>query len=371
MVTFKPTQPYNPPPITKAQLKTAQRSVEQELLKARVAVAKLDGFIDGVPSSERALMSPIYLKEALESSEIENINTTLLEVLQRQLNPTKRRDNSQLVVNYYFALQWGIANVDKVGLSSRLIRGLHNALLPFDHDSYRRVSVVIGDGRGTVRYTPPEAQTLPDHISEWQKLVNTHPTVDPLVLAAAAHYQFEAIHPFEDGNGRTGRMLLTLHLVCAGVIRQPAIHISQYINANRSRYYQLLRDVTAKGDLDQFVAYLVRGFGRQAEHSYRLLSRVQDLRQRQKRSIREALPGIYSADLVEAIFIRAVQTPKQLAADLNIHYVTASKYLKKLAAAGYLTQSKVGRNQYFINDQLFELLEQKGRMEIGERKRNR
>ncbi len=366
MSNFDPKRPYMVPPITITQLELAQKSAQKILLEAHIAIAKIDGFISGVPASEQALMNPIYLKEALESSEIENINTTLLAVLQQQLNPTLRKDSSQLVVNYFFALLWGIKNVGELGLTTRLIRGLHLHLLPTDPDEYRRLPVVIGDGRGAIRYTPPEAQHLPQLISNWQQLVNEPGKIDPLVIAAAAHYQFEAIHPFEDGNGRTGRMLLTLHLVHAGVMQSPAVHVSQYINANRSDYYRLLRNVTEKGELAPFVNYLIRGFATQAKHSYTLLRRIQAMRTAWQTGIRVELPNIYSSELVEAVFARAVQSPVQLARDLDVHYVTASKYLQKLATAGYLKQQKAGRHMFYINTELLELLEQKGRMALPE-----
>lgn len=371
MSDFKPTIPYLIPQITVKQLRAAEKTAANDLKKARVAIAKIDGFLDAIPNAQGAMMNPIYLKEALESSEIENINTTLLEVLQQRLHPVKQsQSNSQLVVNYFFALNWGIKNLKDVQLSSQLIRGLHHRLMPTEDSEYRRVQVFIGDGRGAVRYTPPEAQHITHLISEWQKLVNSNTSIDPLVLASAGHYQFEAIHPFADGNGRTGRMLLTLHLVHANLLSAPAIHISQYINSNKSKYYQMLRAVTEKGELEQFVHYLVKGFTQQATHSYRLLRNLDRIRNECKRSIRRELSNIYTAELIEAIFVNPVQTPLNLAKDLNIHYVTASKYLKILAKAGYLETFKHGRYIYFINTKMLELLEEKGRQRFKDEDEN-
>ena len=367
MSNFNPKQAYQVPPITSQQLREASEAVLNEVTTARVAIAKIEGFLSGVPKSRGALMNPIYLQEALESSEIENINTTLLDVLQQQLNPVAtKKDASQLVVNYFFALHWGISNIGQIGLSSRLIKGLHKELLPTDHDDYRRLPVVISDGRGKVRYTPPQAQHIPNLISGWQKLVNESDGIDPLVVAAAAHYQFEAIHPFSDGNGRTGRMLLTLHLMHAGLLRAPAVHISQYINANRPKYYRLLRAVTESGELAEFVKYIVRGFAIQAEHSFVLLQSMQSLQNRYKREIRDALPNMYSFELIESIFNRPVQAPVQLAKDLDVHYVTASKYLQKLASLGYLAPKRSGRHMFYINTNMLNMLEHNGRLRLDE-----
>ncbi len=361
MTDFNPKQPYALPPLTHERLKEVEEYVEKDILKARIEIAKLYGFMSGAPSSESVLMHPIYLQEALESSEIENINTTLLEVLQQSIMPKPKKgehSNSQLVVNYFYALKWGIENVSKVGLSSRLIKGLHKHLLPSEDDHYRRLPVVIGDGRGAVRYTPPQAQNIPDLLNQWEKVVSTS-KVDPLVLASAAHYQFEAIHPFEDGNGRTGRMLLTLHLMFAGLLNFPAVHISQYINYDKSKYYQLLRGVTEKGELAVFVQYLIQGFTKQAQHSYLLMQRLNALRNTTKRAIRKELPQIYSSELIEAIFLNPVQSPVHLAKDLGVHYVTASKYLQKLAERGYLHQRKRGRYTFYVNTKMLEAIEEK------------
>jgi len=367
MSDFDPTIPYLVPQITTKQLRAAEKLAAEDIKRARVAIAKIEGFLDAIPNAHGAMMNPIYLKEALESSEIENINTTLLEVLQQRLNPVKKsQSNSQLVVNYFYALNWGVTNLDAVNLSNQLIKGLHHRLIPTEDPEYRRVPVYIGDGRGAVRYTPPEAQHIPHLIGEWQKLVNNSVKIDPLVLASAGHYQFEAIHPFTDGNGRTGRMLLTLHLVHAKLLSAPAIHISQYINSNKSKYYQLLRAATEKGELEQFVHYLIKGFAQQAQLSYRLLRNLDRMRNECKRSIRTNMSNIYSAELIEAIFVNPVQTPVNLAKDLNIHYVTASKYLKALAQAGHLSTFKHGRNVYYVNTKMLALLEEKGRQRFND-----
>lgn len=365
LMQFDPIAPYKVPPLKLSQLRDIQNEISDELIKARVAVAKISGFLSGLPGTQHALMNPIFLKEAVESSEIENINTTLLEVLQRQVTPNPQEVNSsQLVVNYLTATRWGIENVKKVGLTNRLIRGIQERLLPTGAGDFRRMPVYIGNGRGRVHYTPPNAQDIPELISDWEKIIHESTKIDPLVTAAAAHYQFEAIHPFEDGNGRTGRMLMTLHLVDAGLLSSPVVHISQYINVNKGKYYQLLRKVTAEGDLEAFVRYIVKGFAEQSEHSFQLLKRIQQLQRQYQKDLKEQHSNIYSHELVESIFSKAVQTPVQLARDMNIHYVTASKYLKTMEASGFLRVRKLGRHTYYINHRLLELIEQKSPMEI-------
>jgi Fic family protein len=369
-MTFKPDEPYRVPPISKKNLKDIQASLAKEITDAQVAVAQIKGFLEGLPESSSALMNPIFLKEAVESSEIENINTTLLEVLQRQVAPDiQEKSSSQLVVNYLIAMMWGMENVNKLGMTSRLIRGIQHQLLPTGAEGYRRLPVVIGDGKGKVHYSPPNAADIPELIGEWEELVNDNPSIDPLVLAAAAHYQFEAIHPFEDGNGRTGRMIMTLQLVNAGLIDAPVVHISQYINVNKAKYYRLLRSVTSDDQLQEFIKYMLKGFAKQANHSFVLLKRIRQLQRTYKHQIREKFGNIYSHELLEAIFARAVQTPVQLAKDINIHYVTASKYLKVLEGEGYLRVVKLGRHTYYINQLLLELIEEKAPMTTDQEKK--
>ena len=364
-MAYDPKIPYKVPPIQAKTLQDIQASLYRELTEANIAIAQIKGFLRGLPQSSIALMNPLFVKEAVESSEIENINTTLLEVMQRQVAPdVESKTGSQLVVNYTLASMWATRNLEKLGLISRLITGIQHKLIPDGTEGYRRLPVVIGDGRGKIHYTPPNASDIPELISDWEKLVNTNPKIDPLVLAAAAHYQFEAIHPFEDGNGRTGRMLINLHMVHANLLDIPVVHISQYINAHKSKYYKLLRETTAEGKLEDFVAFMLKAFTTQANHSFALLQRVQDLQLEYKHEIRDKLPNIYSHELLDSIFARPVQTPVRLAKDVGIHYVTASKHLKKLEDAGFLTSSKQGRYMYYINHRLLDLIEQKAQMPV-------
>lgn len=362
MSNFQPDKPYTVPGIAPEQLRLVENDCVELLKRAHIAIAKIDGFLSGLPDTQFMLANPIYLQEALASSEIENINTTLLDVLERQLRPNGKTSDSQLVVNYYHALIWGSAAIAKDGLTYRLITGLHKQLIPEASGVFRRLQVYIADGRGAVRYTPPEAQTLGRHITQWEKLVNTHASVDPLVVAAAGHYMFEAIHPFEDGNGRTGRMLLTLHLVEANLLSAPVVHISQYINANRSEYYTLLRNVTAKGELKPFVQYIIKAFAEQAEHSFKLLQHLQTIQHSYQAQVKQQLPAIYSVELVNQLFLNPVHTPVRLAENLNIHRITASKYLRLLSEKGLLQHVKRGRNMYYINETMLDALNESSRL---------
>ena len=361
---YDPNEPYKLPPIKREILARIQSNLMSELTKANIAMAQLKGYLRGLPQTSAMLMSPIFIKEAVESSEVENINTTLLEVMQRQISPDiDNKSSSQLVVNYLTASRWGYDHIGKYGLTHRIITGIQHRLVPNATEGFRRLPVVIGDGRGKVHYTPPRASDVPELISDWEKLVNHNKQIDPLVLAAAAHYQFEAIHPFEDGNGRTGRMLINLHFMNADLLDIPVVHVSQYINTHKSQYYKLLRAVTEEGKLEDFVQFMLKAFTTQANHSFALLQQIQELQDVCKKEVRSKLPSIYSHELLNAIFAKPVQTPVQLARDMGTHYITSSKYLKKLEEMGLLDCVRKGRYTYYVNFSLLALIEKKGHME--------
>ena len=363
-MSYDPEVPYKLPQISKDTLLEVQANVSQELTKANIAMAQLKGYLRGLPQTSAMLMNPIFIKEAVESSEVENINTTLLEVMQRQIAPDiESKSGSQLVVNYLSASRWGYDHIERYGLTHRIITGIQHKLIPDGVEGFRRLPVVIGDGRGKVHYTPPGASDIPNLIAEWEKLVNNNKQIDPLLLAAAGHYQFEAIHPFEDGNGRTGRMLINLHFINAGLLDVPVVHVSQYINAHKSQYYKLLRAVTSEGNLEDFVRFMLRAFTTQANHSFALLQQIQELQEEYRNQVRTKLPSIYTHELLNAIFAKPVQTPFQLAKDMGSHYITSSKYLRKLEEIGLLNNVKQGRYMYYVNHKLLALIENKGHME--------
>lgn len=366
MEYFNPKKPFSPPKVTLEALEKIQVTLTKDILNARVAIAQLNGFINGVPSSTQALLNPIYLNEALASSKIENINTTLIEVMQRQIVPNQKQDNNTLVLNYFSAMMWGLANLPRYGITTRLFVGLHNRLHPGGENDYRKIQNIIADGRGTVRYTPPEAQNIPALIGQLEKLVNDQAIkskIDPLVVAAVAHYYFEAIHPFGDGNGRTGRIILTLQLVENKLIGTPSVHISQFINRYRSKYYDLLINTTIQQDYFGIAQFVIQGFSEQANHAFHLLQKIQTSKIKMHNKVKEALPKIYRQELIDKLFEYPVITPVALGLEMKCHYVTSSKYLHELKTKGFLTSTKVGRNVYYANHSLLKLLSDEGKMQ--------
>lgn len=356
-MSFDPTYPHRLAPLPPEQA-IANSDFGDLLLQARVELAELKGACGQIPNP-LLLMSPAIIRESVASSNIENINTTLADVLQWQLFPeAERRQPDKEVLRYRAAMEWGFENMEQVALSSRLITGIQARLIPEGNGQYRREQNQIANlsSRESL-YTPPIASDIPRLIGNWENYVNADDeTIDPLIRVILAHYQFEAIHPFRDGNGRTGRILMVLHLIQCGLLQFPMLYISGYINQHRSDYYRHLLAVTKDQNWHGFIEYMLRGFHAKAKETHDDLKKITALFDQLKEKIRSENKKIYSGDLVEAIFTYPVITPTKLASELNMHYTTMSKYLSQLTEMGILREAKVGRHHIFANYRLLEIL---------------
>ena len=354
-MSFNPLYPHQLDPLPPA-VPLKNNDFSDLLLKARIELAELKGSCGQLPNP-LLLTAPLLLRESVESSGIENINTTVANVLENQVLPEDQRSKpNKEVLRYREALHWGATNLSELSLSNRMILGIHEKLLP-EGGGYRRdQNHIVNSKTGEILYTPPAQTHIPSLIGNWETYVNENKGLDPLIRAAIEHYQFESIHPFTDGNGRTGRILMVLQLMRDEVIDLPILFISGYINKNRNEYYELLRGVTSKGEWHAFIEFMIQGFYVQAKETKETLRKVTDLHKELKHTIREDFAKIYSADLLEALFTYPVITPTQLAKELDTHYTTASKRLVQLAEAGILDSMKVGRNHFFINKRLVLML---------------
>lgn len=205
-------------------------------------------------------------------------------------------------------------------------------------------------------YTPPAANDIPALMGNLENYIHEqHPDTDPLIKAAITHYQFEAIHPFGDGNGRTGRILMVLQLIHEEVLNYPILYISGYINRNRSDYYRLLREVSVSEAWLPFIQFMLNAFHAQAKSTKETLFAVMNLYNQVKEELREKLPKVYSADLVDALFSYPIVTPTTLAEQLGVHRATASRYLEALRENEFLSDEFVGKHHLHINKPLIGL----------------
>jgi len=354
---FRPEIPFDLPKLPPDPMPEAADFIEQ-LLDARVALAELKGYSHMLPDP-LLLLSPAILRESVASSEIENIHTTLIDVLENDLFPeAERRESDKEVLRYRDSILAGFRMLPEVPICSRMVTAVHETLIPHLHGEYRRVQNTIANtATGETLYTPPVCTELGNLVSNWERFINEQEEgIDPLIRAAIAHYQFEAMHPFIDGNGRCGRILMVLQLIQDELLEWPILYISGYINERRADYYSCLRGVTARGDWHAFIRFMLEAFAAQAAATHAMLKSIMGLHEEWRHRIQRDHARIYSYELVQALFAQPITTPVQLGRLLGIHYTTASRYLKQLSAAGLLTEKRHGKYRLFMNSELLEAI---------------
>jgi Fic family protein len=353
---FDPKTPFLLPPLPPT-LDFKHERFFDILLKTRTALGELNGYSRSVPNP-MLLLSPAVIRESVASSNIENINTTVEKVLQMQLFPdAEQRQPDKEVLQYREAVYWGFEQLKKLPISTRLVTGIHKKLIPETKAGFRRTQNAISNGStGEILYTPPPANEIPALMGNWENFLHKDDGIDPLIKCAIAHYQFEAIHPFGDGNGRAGRILMVLYLVEQGFLSLPNLYISGYINKNRSEYYRRLRSVSSGNEWNEFILYMLNGFHLQAKHTSETLLALMKMLNETRDYVRTNHKKIYTAELIEVLFSHPIITPVSLGKQLDIHYRTASKYLSELVRAKILTENYAGKYHLFINKPLLHLL---------------
>ena len=356
-MSFRAIDPFDLP-LLPPEVDWKEPHILELVAQARTQLGELKGYTFGMPNP-LLLLSPAMLRESVASSSIENINTTVERVLQHQLFPEReQRPPDKEVLRYRDALLWAFEQLKEMPLSTRLILGIHQRLLPESPEGYRRTQNSIQNtATGETLYTPPPASHIDRLMGNWETFLHARDDgIDPLIKCAVAHYQFEAIHPFADGNGRTGRILMVLYLIQEQFLQLPTLYLSGFINRNRAEYYRLLLGVTRAQAWTEFIVFMLRGLCLQADETKQTFFRVAKLQQEFKRTIREEHKKIYSSDLVDALFNFPVVTPVKLAQTMGIHYTTATRYLSELSAAGLLRDSFYGKYHLFVNHRLMEIL---------------
>ncbi len=335
--------------------------IYKELLDARTQIAELKGYCLDYPNP-LLLLSPSIIKESLASSEIEDVHTTLINVFQNSLLPeAERRPADKEVLRYREAIMLGFQLLqEKPIIGTGLMVDIQNTLMQIDGAGFRiDQNAIVNPKTGEMIFVPPKPEDIEALIKNWEVYVNGDGLSiedDPLIKCAIAHYQFESIHPFNDGNGRTGRILMVLQLINANLLTVPILYISGYINKNRTEYYRLLRGVTNEDGWAEYVLFMVKGFKEQALITKNHLLETKKLFEEVRAKIKDALPSVYSHELVEAIFTTPIITPTALASRLGVHHITAGGKLKKLEELGIMKSQKYGKYQMYGNTRLINLL---------------
>jgi len=356
-MSFSPIHPFDLnvlPPLKPIEGK----EFHSALIKAHRELAELKGLNLGVPNPMLLLFPSILIQESVASSEIEAIHTTVEEVLQEELFPeNERRESGKEVLRYREALMWGFQNLDTLGLSTRLIRGVQERLIGEDGKYRRLQNGIKNKATGEIIYTPPIASSIERLMGNLENFMNSQDeNLDPLLQCAIAHYQFEAIHPFGDGNGRTGRILMVLSLIKTEILNYPNLFISGYLIKHRSEYYDQLLAVTRDRSWNSYLQFMLQAFSRQAIRTKSILGKIMTGYFEYKELIAKEHKRIYSADLISHLFSSPFTTPTRMGSSMGIHYTTASSHLQELEKAGLLKSSKVGRHRIFANIKLLNSL---------------
>jgi Fic family protein len=329
--------------------------------KAHQRLGELKGVAATMPN-QYILLGTLPLQEAKDSSEIENIITTQ-DDLYRSDYATKRfvSQASKEVHSYAQALQEGFKMVEKTGMiTNNTIKNIQKILEGNDAGFRQQAGTALkNDLTGEVIYTPPQnPREIIALMDDLEKFINNDdkPDYDPLVKMAIIHHQFESIHPFYDGNGRTGRILNILYLVHQGLLGSPILYLSRYINQNKGQYYHLLQTVRDQNNWEAWILFILNGVEETAQQTTLLVNEIKTLMAQYKNAVKNNLPKIYSHDLLNNLFKHPYTKIDFVVQDLQVHRNTAHKYLDQLVELKLISKHKIGNENYYLNDALCDLL---------------
>lgn len=347
------------------QMLPLQQEIESRgVLKAAAAahrrLAELKGVARSIPN-ETILISTLTLQEAKDSSAIENIITTHDELFRAELFIDQLTSASaKEVQNYAYALRKGFDLVrhSKI-LSEAHVLEIQEGLEQ-NRAGYRKLpgTELKNVQTGQTVYTPPQDhETIKSLMNNLAIFINDDELsdLDPLVKLAIIHHQFESIHPFYDGNGRTGRIINILYLVIKDLLDLPILYLSGFIIENKAEYYRLLQSVRETNDWEEWIIFILRGVEQTARETIYLVEQIRLMMARYKQGIRSELPKIYSQDLLNNLFRHPYTKIEFVEEELGVTRKTASQYLKQLVEKDYLKLLKIGRSNFYLNAPLFDL----------------
>jgi Fic family protein len=358
MNSFNKAEPFNdlPPLPPFAEFET--KEVLTKTIKASRALAELKGAIRNLPNPS-LFLGTLHLQEAKASSEIEQIITTN-DDLYKAVVSDKKFNNSATkeVINYKEAIWLGLKRLEqKPFISTNLCVEIVQCIKQNEAGIRTTPGTTLTNGKGEIIYTPPSGEkVIREKMANLESFINENNHIDPLIKLAISHYQFEAIHPFSDGNGRTGRILLLLQLKLEKLLDIPALFLSEYIIENKDKYYQGLRAVTENNDWSEFILYMLNMVEKTAVKGLNILESIIKLMDKTGEEIKGLLPKVYSKDLLEVIF-KLPYTKRQNLIDIGLGTPkTVGNYLIALEGKGFLKSVKVGKEKLYLNLALMNLL---------------
>lgn len=360
MSNFKRNEPYNSLPLLPPKSILESTKVLRKAIDASRSLAQLNGMLTNLPNPT-LFLDTIHLQEAKASSEIENIITTN-DDLYKAIVADKKFDNpaTKEVISYKEALWNGLQEIERRPfISTNLCVEIVQSIKKNTAGIRTTPGTALKNAKGETIYTPPSGEAvIREKLANLEAFINGEDAIDPLIKMALMHYQFEAIHPFSDGNGRTGRILLLLYLKLEKLLDTPAIYLSEYIIKNKADYYIKLRNVTEDNDWESWILYMLEMIEYTANKGLQRLKDVTNLMHIMTEEIKISLPKIYSKDLVEILF-RLPYTKRQFLIDAELGTLkTVGNYLIELEKSGFLTSEKVGKEKLYLNHRLMSVLEQ-------------
>ncbi|MBJ1815003.1 Fic family protein [Neisseria meningitidis] len=363
MSNWKPNIPYNDLPPLPPKQDIESKTILKRCIAARASLARLKQAAELIPN-QAMLINTLPVMEARASSEIENIVTTTDKLFQSLQMDTERQDPAtKEALQYRTALFAGYESLTSRPLCTQTAIMVCNAIKHPYEMAIRKTggTALKGGNSGNVVYTPPEGEeTIRGKLANWERFIHESGDLDPLIIMAAAHYQFEAIHPFTDGNGRTGRILNSLLLIEKGLLDLPILYLSRYIIENRADYYRLLLGVTERQDWESWIIYILDGVADTADWTVSKIDAIRRLFEQTRQHIQTHAQGIYTHELVNLLFEQPYTRIANLEAAGIAKRQTASKYLKELSDIGVLQEIVIGRDKLFIHPRLMELLRGEG-----------
>ena len=362
-IPWQADRPHNQlPPLSPPQ-NLESRAILKACITARAALAELKQAAKLFPN-QAMLINTIPLLEAKDSSEIENIVTTTDKMFQHaQTGGNAEADPAtKEALRYRSALRQGYESLKERPLCTATAVDICRTLKAVDMDIRKTPGTqLINDRTGDIIYTPPEGEALlRDMLANWERFIHHEVDIDPLIRMAVAHYQFEAIHPFIDGNGRTGRVINILFLIQQDLLQLPILYLSRHIIQNKADYYRLLLAVTKDHDWETWILYMLKAVEETSRWTTEKIGGIRALAEHTTAHVRQALPKIYSRELVDVIFEQPYCRISDLVTKGVAQRQAASRYLKELVEMGVLQEMAVGKEKLFIHPKLMQLLSRDG-----------
>ena len=344
-------------PYKNIDLKT-KKILEQLTLSSR-ALAELKGYANTIPNMH-ILINAVTINEAKDSSAIENIVTTHDDIYKVLTESGYKEENAKEVVDYRNAIWTGFEQIkkDKFINTNTIVK--IQRIIEHNNAGIRKLpgTELKNSITGETIYIPPQNEKeIRDYLKNLEDFINNNSDdIDPLIKVCLIHYQFESIHPFYDGNGRTGRILNILYLVLNSLIDSPILYLSKYINETKQEYYRLFKDVRENNNFEDWILYILKGVEITSKQTIELIERIQNEMKNYKEEFRSKLPKIYSKELLESLFYEVYTKISYVQNACSVTRLTATSYLNQLEQIGLLESEKIGREKIYKNVRLIKLL---------------